>query len=588
MNNKITIGLSRILANKRPLVITLCIILVSLGVGSWHVLSSGIRHITMYKSPYTFQLQSGPLSQSLTDRLILVVVEGFELENANNLITIRDIANRGVATILRGNQGLTPLPTLTVLMTGAPPEISGIVTNWSDGKVRIGSLWSSAFEAGLNTIMVGNVKWKPLFDSLLTKGTYYEESDSLTNTQINDAIMKDAITEIRQGKSGLILVNFFPEKSITGSSAQIQPDVSRRGIELNIDRRLSNLLGAIDLSSETIIVILCNPPISKDTCSCLPKGSGSNLLVAAGAGIAAVESPPDRIKWDSARLIDVAPTCATLLGISMPTHSQGEALFNALDIPHHILSEVAIKQTDARAKFAVEYMGAVGRNIAMDWSQKHALLLHNDGDYKNAYEAAVKIDKDIISALIKTRSAMVSSSKRISVPIFIVIIALLILILAILLQDGLKRIYIAVAVILVYFTAYYALLLIRGVPLSSGIISDLSDLTGFYHGRVIDSGLSMGFTTIFIRWFLAGTKEHQGPEQGFFSSIIGNSFIVITLITQIGVFAMTQGFSYNFYLPDMQKSLRCFMYLIQLMVIGILSPVFAYLWKINILGTYKN
>lgn len=568
--------LDNILTDKKTLVATLSIVLVLLGFGSWCLLGAGVRSVLLYRSPYNFQIQPGPGSQPLAQRLVLVIVDRLEFRDFEAMHSVRDIASRGVAVSLRGSPGLASIPASTVLMTGALPEISGVITNWFNDKVMIDSLWSSASRAGLDTAIVGDNQWKPLFGDSVTQGTYRGTGDKLSNTDINDSILKDAITEITQGKSQLTLVSFLPERSGAHSPAGLaQPDITWEEASAIVDMRLGDLLEAIDLSSSAVIIVFGSSQLTQKTLDGFFENTGDTHLVAAGAGIMTPEGPPESIQWVFGRTVDVAPTCASLLGISMPTHLQGEVMYDVLDLPDHTLSEVAIRQTAARAKFALEYMNTVRTPVNEDWSLFDAFLLHNDGNYRGAYETARSIDRQIISALKKTRSSLVRASRLVSIPILALVSGSLICIMTILLQSDSKRVSVTVMGVFCYFTTYYGLLFLKGTLLSPSAVSQLSALTGFYKGRIVDSLASMTLTAVILGWILSGRKEPAKRGQGFLSGLMTFCFIFLALVAHIAVFAVTEGFAYTFYLPDIQKGFRCFMYLIQLMVVGILSPVLA-------------
>lgn len=565
---------------KKNLIAILSIIMVLLGIGSWRLLDFGVRSVTLYQSPYIVQLQPGPGSQPLAQRLILVIVDGFESESFENMLAVRDMAGRGVAVSFQGNQGLSLVPASTVLMTGALPEVSGVVTNWHNTDVMIDSLWSSASRADLSTIIIGDAKWKPLFGDIVTQGIYHEIDDNRPNSDINDSILKDALKEIKQGKSELILVSFLPEGPGTNTLAEMRTkSTAREQAAASIDTRLSRLMESVDLSSNAVFVTLGHSLLTQGTLADYGKKTLDIRLVAAGAGIVTPDSPPETIHWISRRLVDVAPTCACLLGISMPTHSQGEAIFDALDAPSHTLSEMAIRQTAARARFAPEYLKSLGRQADNDWSCFSIFLPHNDGNYEEAYEAALDLDEEISLTLSKARSAVVASSRLVSIPILIAIAALLVCILARLLENNVKDSLIAGVAIFVYFTVYYGLFLLRGIPLSSSAISYPLELARFYHGRILDSVVSLVLMAIIVGWLVYRREKNGEAGQGLVAGLVSPCFTIAALAVQIGMFIVTEGVTYALYLPDMQKGFRCSMYLIQLMVVGILSPIAACLSK---------
>ena len=179
---------------------------------------------------------------------------------------------------------------------------------------------------------MGDARWKPLFGNIVTRGVYHERDDNLPNADINDAIVKDAIIEIKQGKSELILVSFLPEEPITHSLAEMRKEsVAREEAIARIDTRLRRLLESIDLSSTAIFVASGHSPSTEGTLINFREEIPDIRLVAAGAGIMTPENPRDVIQWTPRRLVDIAPTCACLLGVSVPNHSQGEVIFSALD-----------------------------------------------------------------------------------------------------------------------------------------------------------------------------------------------------------------------------------------------------------------
>ena len=96
--------------NKRVLVAILSVILVLFGFGSWCLLDSGVRSVLLYRSPYTFQIQPGPGSQPVTQRLVLVIVDGLQSRDFEAMLAVKDVAGRGVAVALRGSRGLAPIP----------------------------------------------------------------------------------------------------------------------------------------------------------------------------------------------------------------------------------------------------------------------------------------------------------------------------------------------------------------------------------------------------------------------------------------------------------------------------------------------
>lgn len=578
MDNENKIGIDSQEMNKRNLTAILGVTLAVLGVSSWCLFDFSVQNVVLYKSPYTSPLQPGLGSQPLVERLIIVLIEGFEPESFERMLTTRDIANRGVAVSLSGGRGLAPVPASVALMTGASPEVSGVVTNWHDAHVMVDSLFSSALRSGLNIAIVGDAKWRPLFGDTVTRSISYDEDDCLANVQANDAILADALIEIKQDESRLVLVSFLPERRLLHSLTGMKRDgITREEAEAGMDTRLNRLLDSIDLSSTAIVVAASHSVLSQGgTTAGFPGNKTQDLrLVAGGAGILRSGDLSEVTEWIPGRLVDVAPTMACLLGIAVPFHSQGEAMFQVLDMPPHVLSERAIRQTAARIGFAGQYLNVQGLQANEDWSLFDAFLLHNDGKYESAYENAVSLDNKITAALEGVRSRLVRSSRPVSIPLLGLVMGLLVCISARLLQDSLKDAFIAAMGMFGYFTAYYGLLIVRGIPLSSSIILSKSQFAWFYYGRVLDSVASLIIMAIIVGWPVYHRGRLDVSANSLSAGFVSCSFIALTLVVQIGVFLASEGFAYNRYLPDMQECFRYLVYLVQLMVVGVLAPISA-------------
>lgn len=568
--------LHRLLNDKKTLLVALSVILVLVGVGSWYLVDSGVRKVLDYRSPYTFLIEPGFRSQPLAERLIIVLIDGLQPRDFEAMLSVRDVAHRGVAISLEGSSGLGLLPASTVLFTGAPPEISGVAANWTEDEVMIDSLWSSARRARLGTAIIGDGRWKPLFGHLVVKAAYRRPDGKVPTSDINDAILRDAISEIREGSSQLVLVSFIPQEDSpgfrTGSGRQ---RALRHETLANIDERLHSILEEVDLSSSAVFFVSSGSYVTGNSLLRLFEKSGDALLVAAGAGIVTPEDPGEAIQWIRGRLVDIAPTCTSLLGISMPTHSQGEVMYSLLDLPEHVMSELAISQASARSAFAHNYMNTLQRPVIEHRSLFDAFLLHNDGDYKNAAITAINIDDEIISAMANARSALIYASSLPLLAAVGIVGILLIVVTTILLERKTGDLAPAVIGVFFYFTIYFGLMLIRGTLMSSGAISSLSEFARSYQGRIMDSAGCMILTAVVIAWIVSERKDHYERGQGFIDGLISFCFVALALLVQVAVFIAGEGTGYALHLPGIDKAFKCFLCLIQLKVAGGPSPILS-------------
>src|SRR5207249_4355896 len=98
------------------------------------------------------------------------------------------------------------LPGWTFLTTGAPPEVSGVTTNWFEGPERIDSIFAEARRAGLSVDIVGSPDWKQLYGDVVPNGWYHggPEGDA------DPAAGREALRVLAAGQPALMLL-YLPD-----------------------------------------------------------------------------------------------------------------------------------------------------------------------------------------------------------------------------------------------------------------------------------------------------------------------------------------------------------------------------------------
>ena len=557
----------------RELVIVLIFaVMIGLGAISWHLATLGLKDVVEYRSPYSFPIGPGNSTARVTQRLVLVIVDGLGFAGVDEMPVLKDIGSRGAAFSLLVSQPSLSYPGWTTLLTGAPPEISGVTTNAYRGAVRVDSLFDAARRAGVRTALIASEDWKVLFGASVVRATYVDATaaaEVAASKKADDEVLRAALGEIERGDARFLVVHFSSVDAAGHASGAASAAYGAASAE--VDARIGKILASLDLTSDAIVV-------TSDHGHTRRGGHGGweeNViwvpLVAAGAGIVTPEHPSAEISWIPARHVDVAPTCAALLGTSVPTHSQGGVLFEALDAAEHVVSERAIRQAEARRAFAEGYLRVLGRRLPAIEPASSAALLHNDSKYTEATELALEIDGRIVKAISGARERLLGMGRLVSIPASAVVLGGLAWGLALLAGGSARNMSIPVMGAVIYFAAFYGLVLVRGIAFSMSMFNSESEVMPFFTWRMADSALC-GMVAVAVSGWLAWETRRR-PLDALLTGLTCVYLIVFALALQVATFVVGDGVRFTHHLPDLHRAFKYYVDLLQTTVIGVSSPV---------------
>ncbi len=543
-----------------------------LGVVSWRLGASGMEDFVGYRSPYTFDVEPGEGTERLTRTLVLVIVDGLGFPRLDEMQTLKDLGSRGVAFSLAVDEPSLSLPGWTTLLTGAGPEISGVTTNFYEGRAVVDSLFGSAARAGIKAVLGGDEAWRDLFGDAVARAAYHETTGEAASRLADDAVLEWALGELGRGEAGLIVAHFSSVDAAGHASGA--RGAAYRSAAAEVDARLARLLSALDLTTATMLVTSDHGHTAsgghggwEDEVTRVP-------LVAAGAGIVTPADPDEAMTWASARHVDVAPTCAALLGVSVPAHSQGAALLDALDAREHVLSERAIRQARARAAFAEQYLAVLDAKPLEAGALFDAALLHNDGKYGEAAATALEVDREIIESMSRARERFIRSRGLASAVVGALVLGMLALGAVALWHANTLRVQAPALGAACYFALFNALVAAKGVRWSLSAFNKVSDVAPFFAGRSADSAVSGVLAAAVIAW-LVRRGGRKRPGDAFVAGVAGLYLVAGILVVQIVAFTAAWGARFTQYLPDLRCAFEYYARLLQVIVVGALSPAFG-------------
>ena len=306
------------------------------------------KSVTQYQSDYAIgaELTSG---QALTSRLVLVVLDGIRVDAAANMPQLQALAERGSS-----GTATTELPSLSnpgraTLSTGAGPEVHGVTNNSRFSPPPVDSVFSIAQEQNVPVAVYGSYFWKRAFGDYIDDERVFSFDKELGPSPNVDRLVEwqneicaEMVPTLSGIESGLIVAGLTATDE-AGHDFGGESDEYREVVAA-VDACLGLIVEALDTDETTFLVIADHGHIHR-------RGQGGHggsepevvltPLVLAGRGIT-------RSYGWTARQLDVAPTISGLLGLPLPANSQGEVLWQALELTEAERVELAQRADEQR------------------------------------------------------------------------------------------------------------------------------------------------------------------------------------------------------------------------------------------------
>ena len=105
-------------------------------------------------------------------RLVLIIVDGLRLSESETLMSsVNTLRGYGSDMVATTPQPSLSYPTWTTILSGAPPDISGVTTNWFEGAVPVETILDVALAEGMTTVVVGPDSFDELYGADRAQGS---------------------------------------------------------------------------------------------------------------------------------------------------------------------------------------------------------------------------------------------------------------------------------------------------------------------------------------------------------------------------------------------------------------------------------
>lgn len=308
--------------------------LLVIGVGSLALADAAWKTVTGYRSPYRAESFSDA-GEPLTRRVVLIVLDGVRVDAAERMDNLQALLRRGAGGVLEAELPSLSRPARATFVTGARPEVHGVMTNGRHEPPPIPSLFSLARKQGVHTAVAGDSFWLHAFPGVIDSAQEFDKELPESTTRDSEPIRAwqrwacDRIVPFLVPSRSGLLVAGVTSPDAAGHDFGGESDIYDEAVR-EADVCVGRLVSTLDDGATTFVVVSDHGHIQR-------RGHGGHggtepevrltPLVMAGPGVAASAAPL------KGRHTDVASTIAVLLGLPLPALSEGRPLTSALMLP---------------------------------------------------------------------------------------------------------------------------------------------------------------------------------------------------------------------------------------------------------------
>ncbi len=252
-----------------------------------------------------------PIPDATPRRTVLVLIDGLTDETSRKMASIEALRKRGSDVALTVPQPSLSYPTWTTILTGAPPQISGVTTNWYEKRVPLETLMDVAAESGRAVVVVGPTDIETLYAASKVAATSF--TDWSEGDYVTDAIVDDALA-LSADKQADFVFALFPDVDEAGhSNGASSKEYANVAAQVDVD--LTRLIEGLDDGNTVFVVLPDHGHVAVGG-----HGGWEDPVIRTFAAFA---GPGVEIGSAKGRLQDIAPTVALLAGLQAPSGTAG-------------------------------------------------------------------------------------------------------------------------------------------------------------------------------------------------------------------------------------------------------------------------
>ncbi len=534
----------------RPLLGALLVVLLlaGLGLGAERLTRISFSSVVNYPAPVAVPLEPGPSGPALSRRVVIIVIDGLRMDAFQRMGLLARYRSRASLWRVWTEEPSLSYPGWTAILSGAPPEISGVTTNWYRGPVKVDHLMAGAKKSGVSTAAAGHEGWGRLFagsidDFVPVSDPAYTDLPGIHGTTF--AVTRAAERILREGRARLVLLH-YPAPDLMGHGFGATSQAYTDGVR-TVDEDLTRLLGGLDLAATTVVLTSDHGQIDSGGHGGWERVVKEVPLLFLGAGIAPDEWPEPH------RQVDIAPTVAALLGVPIPAHSVGRPLIEALaDVPDGLEQRWSTQQARLLEAYSVAVLGR----------HEPALTRTLGGPDP---EAIIRVADELSKQMASWRAEALARDRTRRLP-FIILAAVLPL--AYLFVGRPRRDLVpALAGAAVFSGVNFGLFFGKGYYYSLSLINREDLLQPFFLARTIDAAIAVAVGALVAGW----VARRRGVRAAALTGVSTSFFAAYLMMVQTLPFILNWGIRFPYYLPDLRAGFKFYLDLLALTPAALLA-----------------
>jgi hypothetical protein len=369
----------------------------------------------------------------------------------------------------------------------------------------------------------------------------------------DDVIVEESLA-ILQEKPNLLWVHFsgsdWSGHHYGGSSEQYE-EMSKE-----IDGRVARIVEAIDLDSAVVVLASDHGHIDSGGHGGWEEEVVQTPFVIAGEGI---RPGP----YGLAEQVNIAPTVAVLLGLPIPTHSQGDPMYELLDLPPEQKAERAVAVAQQLQGFHSRYTGEIGSADYRGDQLTEAREALDRGDYGGAYMSAREHAAALRSHTEEMKRSRMWSERIGRAPIALLIAAGMA---ACLVRYPRRReLRVPLLGAGVYFLTYNLYFFGRGMNWSLSVFNEEVLIPAFLTGRLVEAALCLTLAVVVVGVLMRGRTASDAARAGVNTSVL----VAMGLVLQVVLYYWLYGLDIDWMMPNLRLGFKYYLDLLQLFATGL-------------------
>ncbi len=483
-------------------------------------------------------------------RVVLVIIDGLRMDASTTMTSLDILRGYGADMAATTPQPSLSFPTWTTILSGAPPQISGVPTNWFENPVPVETLFDTSLAAGKTVVVSAPDDFSMLYEAERADGSYFEswKEDEYMSTRMVD----NAISLVAEHDPELLVVH-LPDADEAGHQYGSDSDEYRSTVG-QIDADLSRLVQALQDDRTAFVICADHGHIPTGGHGGWERDVTVVPAIFTGAGV--------RLNSGSIDQIDIAPTVAALLDIDIPRNAMGRVRGEVLLAGEEYAEEFGSAHYSA---FAEEYVATLGGTTGFS--------------IKSSTDARAAID-----AMTQERE---DSDRNDRLAMALALVGAALGALVVLGLGSWRALVAASAGTAAYYAIYNGLYFVfHGHQWSLSAFNSEDLVEAFFNLRMIEATVAAVLGVIVAGVVYPYLRRHpQGPRQGFLGGwlALGTATVLTmqaTLAFQVAWFLWRYGAEISWRLPNLKWGFKYDLDLIQMTGLGaavLVAPLVTYL-----------